>query len=121
MVQYDDPRFTLDMDIIEELKFALGDGLPDLFNLFIQDAPQRMQAIRSHIENLEYAEIRTCGHTLNGGCATFGATRLSEICAELSEACKQGQGQEVLFEILKRMEDELDDVFYSIELVIKEH
>lgn len=106
------------MDIIEELKFALGDGLPDLFDLFIKDAPQRMEAIKGHIENLNYAEIRTCGHTLNGGCATFGATRLSEICAELSEACKQGQGQEALFEILNRMKEELENVFYSIDLVL---
>ncbi|THB73930.1 MAG: Hpt domain-containing protein [Gammaproteobacteria bacterium] len=118
MVQYDDPKFTLDMDIIEELKFALGDGLPDLFNLFIKDAPQRIEAIREHIENLSYDDIRTCGHTLNGGCATFGATRLSEICAELSEACKQGKDQDALLIILKRMEEELDNVFYSIDVVL---
>ncbi len=120
MSQYDDPRFTLDMDIIEELKFALGDGLPDLFNLFIQDAPQRIEAIRGHIDNLNYADIRTCGHTLNGGCATFGATKLSEICAELSEACKQGKDKDVLLAILKSMEEELDNVFYSIDIILND-
>ncbi len=121
MVQYDDPRFSLNTEIIEELKFALGDGLPDLFNLFIQDAPQRIEAIRQHIENLDYAEIRTCGHTLNGGCATFGATNLSEICAELSEVCKQGENKETLLEVLGRMEEELENVFYSIDLILKDN
>lgn len=117
MVQYDDPKFSLNMEIIEELKFALGDGLPDLFDLFLIDAPKRIECIKEHIANNNYAEIRTCGHTLNGGCATFGATRLSEICAELSEACKQGRNQEALNQILVEMEHELENVIYSINLI----
>ncbi len=120
MVQYDDPRFSLNMEIIDELKFALGDGLPDLFDLFLKDAPIRVENIKEHIANNDYTEIRTCGHTLNGGCATFGATRLSEICAELSEACKQGEDQTALNQILAEMEHELENVIYSINIILQD-
>jgi HPt (histidine-containing phosphotransfer) domain-containing protein len=47
---------------------------------FLDDAPSRMEAIRSAVTIGDAEAARTAAHTLKGASANLGATHLSELC-----------------------------------------
>ena len=81
----DDTR--LDPAALEQLRQLGGDEfLADLAATFLGEAPPLLAALRGS----EVDEVRRAAHTLKSNGATFGATRLSELCRQLEEQAKTG-------------------------------
>ena len=77
----------LDPAALEGLREIGGDEfLRDLVDTFLADAPSLLAALRGS----DADEVRRCAHTLKSNAATFGATRLSELCRELELLAKAG-------------------------------
>jgi HPt (histidine-containing phosphotransfer) domain-containing protein len=74
----------------------LGDEsfVSDLVDTFLADGPPLLAALR--VSDVD--EVRRAAHTLKSNGATFGATRLSELCLELEQQAKSGDltGADVL-------------------------
>lgn len=110
----------IDLDLIEELKFALEDGLPDLFRIFLDDAPKRVDIIKKAIAEENYNEVRKAGHTLSGGGATFGAGKLAKLCEKISIACKNNCDKDTLLDIVANLEKELHELSKELVVILNE-
>lgn len=110
------PRVAIDpLDSMLEL---FGSGLADVADLFAQDTPLRLAALRDASARGDLAQALTTLHVLRGSCASLGAVRMSELCRTLEQHCKQhglqdtANGFDVLEQehitVLKRLRGLLD-------------
>jgi two-component system, sensor histidine kinase and response regulator len=81
----------LDQSVLAGLR-ELGDQgfLAELYELFLEDVPAQLEALRKDIEGGDAPSVERVAHTLKGSCGNIGATRMATICAELEEAGRSG-------------------------------
>jgi CheY-like chemotaxis protein/HPt (histidine-containing phosphotransfer) domain-containing protein len=81
----------LDQSVLADLR-ELGDQgfLAELYELFLEDVPAQLEALRKDIEGGDAPSVERVAHTLKGSCGNIGATRMAAICAELEEAGRSG-------------------------------
>jgi HPt (histidine-containing phosphotransfer) domain-containing protein len=81
----------LDQSVLADLR-ELGDQgfLAELYELFLEDVPTQLEALRKDIEGGDAPSVERVAHTLKGSCGNIGATRMATICAELEEAGRSG-------------------------------
>jgi CheY-like chemotaxis protein/HPt (histidine-containing phosphotransfer) domain-containing protein len=90
----------LDPDALDRLMETAG-GDPEfvgvLLDSFNDDAPAILEELRDGLSTGDDAIVRRAAHTLKSNAATFGATALAELCAELEAHARTGEltnGQE---------------------------
>jgi CheY-like chemotaxis protein len=110
----------LDHSVIESLR-ELGDPdlLAELVELFVDEAPLRLAALREGVESEDAGDIERVARTLKGSCGNMGARRMAEICEELQELGKSGYLARAP-ELLGRLEAEFRRVRPALEAEIKE-
>jgi histidine phosphotransfer protein HptB len=80
-------NMRLDPAALEQLRDLGGDDfVVELAATFLGEAPPLLAALRGS----DVDEVRRAAHTLKSNGATFGATRLSELCRELEEQARAG-------------------------------
>ena len=79
----------LDPAAAENLRQLGGDEfVAELVQTFLDEAPVLLAALQGS----DAAEVRRAAHTLKSNAATFGATRLSDLCQELETQARAGDG-----------------------------
>jgi HPt (histidine-containing phosphotransfer) domain-containing protein len=82
---------AVDLAALHSLEEAQIKGEPDLIveliNLFIEDAPQKLNALRNGFDEGDGQAVRHAAHNLKGSSASMGALRMASVCGELEEAC----------------------------------
>jgi len=78
---------VIDSETIEALRSLQEEGeddlLVELIDLFLQDAPGRIAAIRSAVESRDWIGVAERAHSLKGSCASLGAVQMATLCARL--------------------------------------
>jgi HPt (histidine-containing phosphotransfer) domain-containing protein len=78
---------SVDMTVLlsfEELqRDSEGDLLVELIALYLQDAPERIDAIRTAVAKADRDSLRRAAHSLKGSSGTLGVRQLATICEEL--------------------------------------
>ena len=81
------PMETLDSETLATLRSLQEDGdddlLAELIDLFFQDAPERMAAIKDAVHTSDWVGLGERAHSLKGSCASLGAVRMASLCAKL--------------------------------------
>jgi PAS domain S-box-containing protein len=108
---------VLDPSALQMLKVMQEDApqmLSEIVDLFISDAPPRLEAIRVALASDDGATLARISHKLNGSAAIFGAARLLPLLAELEE---RGHEEKLngLGEVVDRVEEELGIVVRALE------
>ena len=85
----------LSMDETLERMSGDRDLLASLFQLFVSDAPKKLEKIESCAREGDLYGIERNAHSLKGASATVGATRLCELAAEAEKAAKAGSREEL--------------------------
>lgn len=84
---------VLDAAVLQGLKDLGGDDDPGLFleliDLFLQDAPQRMQEIERGLAQDELPVLERAAHTLKSSSANIGAMTLSSLCRQMEEQARK--------------------------------
>ena len=84
----------LDRGVLATLRELQEEGEPDvlgeLVELFLADAPPRLDALRGAIEAGDASSVEGIAHALKGSCANLGAVSMGATCAELEEAGRAG-------------------------------
>ncbi|WP_200333205.1 Hpt domain-containing protein [Thiocystis violacea] len=62
--------------------------LPELVDMFLDEAVKRVAALRQHHENANLEAVQTEAHSLKSGCGTFGALRLQHLAQRIEIAAK---------------------------------
>jgi two-component system sensor histidine kinase/response regulator len=85
---------TLDLKIIDSLRELREPGQPDpmaeLVDLFLEDAPQRLNKMRLAHGQGDVEILKSMTHTLKGSASNLGARRLAALCADLERQCGTG-------------------------------
>jgi CheY-like chemotaxis protein/HPt (histidine-containing phosphotransfer) domain-containing protein len=65
------------------------DPVPELIQLFLQDAPQRLAALDDAVARTEASGVREAAHSLKGSSNNIGARRLAHLCDELEQKARK--------------------------------
>ncbi len=84
----------LDGEAIRSLNDLVGDDpelIAELVDAFLDEAPVRLEELRTGIEHGDLVLAGRAAHTLKSNGFTFGARTLGELCQELETAAQNGQ------------------------------
>ena len=76
---------AIDSVAVERLRSLQADIVGELVDVFLEQAPQQIQAIRDTATRGDYDMLRRTVHTLKGDAAAWGAHDLVHQCAEIEE------------------------------------
>ncbi len=100
---------VLDRSVIDGLRELSGPGEPDLLaeivEMFTEDAPPRLGALREALGSGDAQRVETVSHALKGSSSNMGAARMAEVCARLEDAGALGDLTEAP-DLLKDLEVE---------------
>lgn len=81
---------ALDPDGLRELMTLLtevgADAVVDIFELYLDDAPEKVARIRALADSADHETLPRAAHALCGSSASIGARHLSELCRSLENA-----------------------------------
>jgi two-component system, sensor histidine kinase and response regulator len=105
-----DAEPPLDPAVLETLRSLQEEGEPDLLaelaEMFLDDAALQLEGLREAIGEADAQKVRGISHALKGSSGNMGATRVSEVCAELEMAGESGD-LAAAPGLLERLEEEL--------------
>jgi PAS domain S-box-containing protein len=97
------------VDLLANMRKFAGNAVsPDLvievIELFLDDAPARLETMREGLAGAEANTIGKAAHALKGGCHYVGATKMAELCNELEDLSRAGvvEGMEAHLSALER-------------------
>jgi signal transduction histidine kinase/HPt (histidine-containing phosphotransfer) domain-containing protein/DNA-binding NarL/FixJ family response regulator len=79
------PTSAIDPAAIERLRALQEDIVGELVEVFLEQAPQQVEALRGAATTGAYDLLRRTAHTLKGDAAAWGAHDLQRRCAEIEE------------------------------------
>ena len=83
----------VDAHVIESMLVLGGGGrelLKKLVDIYLEDAPQRLAAIRGGMARADAASVARAAHAFKSSSANLGASALAELCKRLERHCRAG-------------------------------
>lgn len=99
----------------EKILVSIDADLEDLIPGFLENRNADLGTLRSHLENSDFANIKSIGHSLKGVGGGYGFERITEIGAGLEAAALQEDNNKIS-ELLESYADYLA----RIEIVYEE-
>ena len=65
----------------------------ELIDVFLDDSPRQLDALRRAVENRQVQDVAETAHRLKGAGSNMGAESLSALCGRLEEAGRQQQSE----------------------------
>jgi len=84
------PAQTLDFEVIEGLRSILGSDINELFNDFLQQAPQEISQLQTLFQNNNLEALSHVAHSLKGSSGNLGVAALSNSCVNLELDARDG-------------------------------
>jgi len=104
---------VIDRVALDKLRALRRPSEPDLavevIELFLDDAPARLAALREAVAQGDLARASRVAHTLKGSASHLGAKLLSTLCSRLEEKVRTGAPFNTAFTV-SSIEDELGRV-----------
>ncbi|MBF0379702.1 MAG: transporter substrate-binding domain-containing protein [Magnetococcales bacterium] len=82
---------TINPEVLASLREDFGDVFAPTLSKFLDNLPERINAISDAASREDHEGLAKSAHTLKGTAATFGADRLSDISLQLEQTGKKGQ------------------------------
>lgn len=99
---------TINTDVFESLKNNMGDVMPQLIAIFLEDAEVLLNEIGLAIENQRPERVFEVVHTLKSSAKNMGADKLAALCLKIEESgknkCTEGDLLSIYQEALKEMD-----------------
>lgn len=112
---------NLDLKVMDQL-LDLDDGavglLKEMFGLFQQDTPERIQAIEAGLGAGTRAELADVAHAIKGAAGTMGAHRLRAVAAEFEGSARKDAFTTPPEELVVRMKTAYADALAALEAFI---
>ena len=84
---------VLDMAVVDELLSICDDGDPelllDLIGMFLNDGPQKVQAVAAGLADRDFERMERAAHSLKGSSGNLGARALQDTCEQLQQATRR--------------------------------
>ncbi|MFQ5568613.1 MAG: two-component regulator propeller domain-containing protein [Rhodothermales bacterium] len=112
-----EPPGEIDLEALDTLR-ALFEGdeaeFVDMVNLYLEDTPHQLQALRKAVEAEDAPMLEQISHRLKGSSTNFGATRMVRLCEQL-EAAGSSSTLHGASELLQQVEEEFQRVHLTLE------
>jgi HPt (histidine-containing phosphotransfer) domain-containing protein len=84
---YTQEEDSLDHTVIASLR-ELGDSdlLSELTQMFLEEVPERLEALQEAVDKGDEQTIQRIAHTLKGSSGNMGARQMSRLCLDLEQA-----------------------------------
>ena len=86
---------VLDQGMLENLRDLPGEGADDLLGeliiLFAQEAPRRINQLRTAIQQGDATRVMQVAHSLKGSSANLGARCMAGLCNRLEQQGREGK------------------------------
>lgn len=76
---------VLDAQVLTELRKQVGDALPTMVRVFLEDVPAYIRSLKDAVSVSDCKAIEDIAHGIKGGASNFGAERLTDICQQLED------------------------------------
>jgi CheY-like chemotaxis protein len=107
------PSGAINWEIVEGLRSMAGDDademLQELIQVYLEDAPQRLQAIQEAVDCSDLAALKQSVHALRSVSVTIGAMRLGALCEVLESNAKERNLQDAV-----TLASQIDTEFISV-------
>jgi HPt (histidine-containing phosphotransfer) domain-containing protein len=102
---------NLDPDALAMLRECDPDGtlLPELVELFRNETPRRLAALRAAYKSSNPGQLTQEAHALKSGCAQLGARQMADLCQRL-----EIQGRIGSMQAAGPLLDELEREFHAV-------
>ncbi len=88
------PQLALDETVLRRLIASFGDegvtAVGELMDTFLRESPAELNRLRQAVERRELDAVRRRAHSLKSNAATFGASRLADLCLDLERRASTG-------------------------------
>jgi two-component system, sensor histidine kinase and response regulator len=109
---------SIDRSVLESLRELQEEGEPDIISelvqLFVEDTPPQLAALREAVEASDAQSVERIAHTLKGSCGNMGAVRMAKLCEEL-----QGVGASRNLARVPELPDQLEAEFELVSKLLK--
>jgi HPt (histidine-containing phosphotransfer) domain-containing protein len=99
---------VLDQNALEALRSLQDDGdddlLGELIDLFLQDAPVRLRAMRDAIAREDWDQLAASAHSLKGSCGSLGALPMADLCGRLERYGRTGRDRREAEHLFRELE-----------------
>ena len=94
---------TLDMQVYAELKSIMGDTLNEVIKMFLENIPELIIALDTHIQNNEASQVFETAHRIKSSCGSIGAVGLAETAETIELTGREGSTENTAtqLEVLK--------------------
>lgn len=88
----------LDPQVLDELRTEMGDAdyMRDLIDTYLDETPALVAKIRDAAARHDAGSLAKVAHTLKSTSATFGATDLARLLADIETLCRANQEREAV-------------------------
>lgn len=91
----------LDQTILVNLRQALGDRMPHILEVYMQEVPRSLTEMRAANDKQDYEAVKIIAHGLKSSSANVGAMQVSQLAASLELKLKQQQVDNLAVDIDK--------------------
>ena len=99
----------VNLDRIREATLNDEEFIGELIDLFLEDSPNQLDALRQAVESSHVEHAAEAAHRLKGASGNMGADSLSALCRQLEE---YGLGQEL--EPMRPLVEQADQEFVRV-------
>lgn len=114
----------VDMNVVRELVDLAGDGDPelllDLIDMFLADAPSKVQAIVDGASSGDAEAVERAAHSLKGSSGNLGAVLLMDVAEKLQVAGRQGDATSIS-SLIESLQAESDRAKLALESLRTEY
>ncbi len=107
---------VINPDRLQEVAMGDDEFLCELIDLYLNDAPLQVEALRDAVSSQDGAAVLAAAHKLKGSCGNVGADGLVALCQRLEASGKASRLQELpdLLQQLSREFEEVNEALHSV-------
>lgn len=68
--------------------------LADIVEMFVQELPKRLDAMRHHLENADWEGLRQLAHQMKGAAGSYGFDVVSPVAGKIESAVRDGEPED---------------------------
>ncbi len=95
----------------EKIIIQVDADLEDLIPGFLENRNTDIETLRTELENSQYENLRSIGHSIKGVGGGYGFDLMSQIGAEIESAAKENNG-----DLIREKIEQLDDYLKRVDI-----
>jgi HPt (histidine-containing phosphotransfer) domain-containing protein len=109
----------IDQEALLERVAGDPDFLATMVDIFVADAPTRLEAIRAGVRQSDPEVVEKAAHSLKGALATMAATTAAEEAYRLEQLGRSGT-LEGAYELLTALERQVEEVTIALKALVEQ-